>query len=93
MYHLQGLVFDKSLGAIMLAASGLCSSGYWSWGHSLVRLNSNKQHRKKFKIIAFIQTKFKIVMWAVYYFRYIGVCSVVISAMKKYIKCNAYTLE
>ncbi len=30
MYDLEGLVIDMSLGAIMLAASGLCSSGYWS---------------------------------------------------------------
>ncbi len=41
MYHLEGLVISNSLGAIMLAASGLCSSGYWSWEHNMVSLINN----------------------------------------------------
>ncbi len=53
MFSLEWTIFDKSLDSIVFIASDLCSYEYWSWENN--KVSWNKQHRKKFKIIVFIQ--------------------------------------
>ncbi len=64
MYNLEGVVFDNSPCTMLLTASGMCSSEYWSWEHN--KVSSTKRHRKKFKITVFIQTKLNVLSQAVY---------------------------